>query len=84
MLLVHLFVYFARVNFCPFSLPLSWCQGLAAASDCDTPWMFFKKLDNVFVKHYTPNQTVYLPMEDNSGTVKFYRICPKVNQVIKP
>ena len=28
-LLVHLFVYFARVNFCPFSLPLGvggWLQ----------------------------------------------------------
>ena len=35
-LLVHLFVYFARVNFCPFSLPLG--VGLAAACDCGTPW----------------------------------------------
>ena len=29
MLLVHLYVYFARVNFCHFSLPLG------AACDCD-------------------------------------------------
>ena len=36
-LLVHLFVYFERVNFCPFSLPL---PGLAVAFDCGTPWTF--------------------------------------------
>ena len=33
-LLVHLFVNFARLNLCP------WYQGLAAACDCDTPWTF--------------------------------------------
>ena len=36
MRLVHLFVYFTRVNFCPF-FSSSWCQGLAAACDCGTP-----------------------------------------------
>ena len=41
-LLVHLFVYFARVNVCPFSS--SWCQGLAAACDCGTPWIFLLSL----------------------------------------
>ena len=38
MLLVYLFVYFARVNFRPFSLPRR--QGLAAAYDCGTSWTF--------------------------------------------
>ena len=41
MFLVHLFVCFARVCFCPFSLPLaSWCQGLAAVCDCGIPCTF--------------------------------------------
>ena len=40
-LLVHLFVYFAHVNHLGFSFfSSSWCQGLAAACDCDTPWIF--------------------------------------------
>ena len=38
MLLMHLFVYFAHINFCPFSS--SWCQGLTAACDCGTSWTF--------------------------------------------
>ena len=39
-LLVHLYFYFARVNFCPFSLPHDWCKGLAAVCDCGTPCTF--------------------------------------------
>ena len=39
MLLMRLFVYFARVNFCPF-FSSSWCRGFAAACDCGTPWTF--------------------------------------------
>ena len=37
MFLLHLFVYFSRVNFF-FSYP--WCQGLAAACDYGTSWAF--------------------------------------------
>ena len=37
MLLVHLFVCFARECLCPFS---SWCRGLAAVCDCGMPWTF--------------------------------------------
>ena len=33
-LLVHLFVYFARVNLCPSSV------SLVAFCDCGTPWIF--------------------------------------------
>ena len=36
MLLVHLYVYFERVNLCPFVSSSRW-QRLAAASDCGTP-----------------------------------------------
>ena len=36
MFFMHLFVYVARFNFCPFSFP--WSQGLAAVYDCGTPW----------------------------------------------
>ena len=36
--LLHLFVYFARVDLNFFSS--SWCHGLAATSDCDTSWTF--------------------------------------------
>ena len=39
MLLVHLFVCFARFRFCPFPLS-SWCRGLAAVCDCGSPWTF--------------------------------------------
>ena len=39
MLLVHLFVCFARVCFCPF-FSSSWRRGLAAVCDCDIPWTF--------------------------------------------
>ena len=38
MFLVHLFVYFARVNFCPSSS--YWCQGLTETSDCGSPGTF--------------------------------------------
>ena len=38
MLFVHYFVYLASVTFCHF-FSYSWCQGLAAAYDCDTPWI---------------------------------------------
>ena len=48
MILVHLFVYFAHINFSIFSLASSWCRGLAAACDCGFPWtfllIFFNKL----------------------------------------
>ena len=40
-LLLHLFVYLAHSNFCPFSLPLvvrSWL--MAMACDFGTPWTF--------------------------------------------
>ena len=33
------FVYFARVDFFSF-FSSSWCQGLAGACDCGTPWTF--------------------------------------------
>ena len=36
-LLVHLFVYLALQS---VFFPSSWCQGLAAACDYDTPWTF--------------------------------------------
>ena len=54
----YAFVYFARVHFCPFTLPLGvrgWCRGLAAVCDCGTHWIFlltfvilhvYKKLKN--------------------------------------
>ena len=38
MFLVHLFVCFARVCFCPNFLPLG--RGLAAVCDCGTQWTF--------------------------------------------
>ena len=42
MLLVHLFVYFARVNFCCFffSFLFLLVSGLAPACDCGAPWTF--------------------------------------------
>ena len=44
-LLMLLFVYFAYIKFCPFSLALqSWCQGLAATCVCGTPWTFLLTL----------------------------------------
>ena len=38
MLVVHLFVYLARVHLLFFFS--SWCQGLAADYDYGTPWTF--------------------------------------------
>ena len=49
-----LFVYFTRVDLCPFSLP--WCQEFAAACDCDTPWtflLFFYYIKVGFERVYT-------------------------------
>ena len=40
-LLVHLFVYIARVK---SFFSSSWCKGLDAACDCGTPWTFLKKI----------------------------------------
>ena len=43
------FVYFTCVNFCHFTL---WCQGLAAACDCGTPWTFLLTFkDNASFKY---------------------------------
>ena len=69
MILVHLFVYFAHVDFCPFSLPLS--VGLAAACDFGIPWPFLltcfhiynkvKSKSNNFVGQ---NNTVFLVLKN--------------------
>ena len=39
MLIVHLFVSYARVNLCPF-FTSSWRWGLAAVSACGSSWTF--------------------------------------------
>ena len=64
MLLMHLFVYSARVDFCPFSLPQ------AAACDCGIPWTFLLTFYNSKVKkgHYSATANP----ENNLGPLIFH------------
>ena len=52
LLLVHLFVCFVNIRFCPFSLPL--VLGLAAVCDYGTSWTFLLTFLNV------PHAALYL------------------------
>ena len=64
-LLVHLFVHFARVDVWPFFSP-SWCQRLAAACDCGTPWTFlltFFYLKLILMVHRVLQVRFSLPLD---------------------
>ena len=55
MLVVRLFVSYARVGLCRF-FSSSWCRGLAATSACGSSWAFlltFSKLDILLLEIIT-------------------------------
>ena len=50
--------YFARVNFCPFSLPLG--VGIDCACDCGIPWTYLLNfVDNLLLKFSNVQSNIY-------------------------
>ena len=64
MLLVHLFVCFLCVSFCPF-FSSSWSWELVAVCDCGTPWTFVLTFFNIHIKACSSNFIVTERGADN-------------------
>ena len=72
MRIVHLFVYFARVNFCLF-FSSSWCLGLAAASDCGSPWTVLLTFLYAWIKISIIIKTFVLEIDYFSKVINYSR-----------
>ena len=57
-------VYFARINFCQFSVPLG-VSGLIAVWDCGTPWTFLL----LFVYNFSKFHFSRIPCSGTPGQV---------------